>query len=90
MNNRSTYRQLLVTITLLTTTLIGIESLQAAPLPLDLAVVSPGQTNIISNNVAVNKKRRNKKKRTSSMKKTGDAMQRSDAMKKPEGDAMKK
>jgi hypothetical protein len=88
MKNMSHFRNILTVATLLATTLTGMESIQAAPLALDMATVAPGQTNVVSTNVAVNKKRRNKKKRAGAMKKPGDAMQKPEAMKKPEGDAM--
>jgi hypothetical protein len=88
MKNNSRLRIVAVA-TLLVTAVTGMESVRAASLPVDIAVVAPGQTDVVSTDIAFKKKTRKKRKKAGAMKKTGgDAM--GDNMKKPEGDAMKK
>jgi hypothetical protein len=82
-------RKFLTAITLLSTATLGMESLQAATIPIDIAVSIPGQTNVTSTNVALKKKigtrkKLGAKKKPATKKPEGVSGAPDDAMKKPE------
>jgi hypothetical protein len=49
-------RKFLIAAVLLSTTALGVESVQAATIPIDIAVIIPGQATIAPKNVAIKKK----------------------------------
>jgi hypothetical protein len=69
-------RKFLTAIALLSTTALGMESVQAATIPIDIAVIIPGQATVTSTNVALKKK--------PSKKKLGAKKKPPSAVKKPE------
>jgi hypothetical protein len=70
-------RKFLTAVTLLSTILLGMESVQAATIPIDIAVIIPGQATVASTNIAL-------KKKPSAKKKPGAKKKPPSAVKKPE------